>query len=192
MRIAHWVFLIAIGLAFSLGTAGGRAPGSLVEFQSVSEQMPARLLGYLARSDAGLSGVLANHANRAGPYPAVVVLHGCGGFSSHLAQIADQMGSWGYAGLAVDSIGPRGIVSRCSSMSLDQAFDSYAALRYLSRLNFVDPTGVAVLGQSMGGSAALYDNSRSFGRGSVATDAVPVTFPPAGRDLRRDPDQPDF
>jgi dienelactone hydrolase len=39
---------------------------------------------------------------------------------------------------------------------LDQAFDAYAALRYLSRLDFVDPTRIAVLGQSMGGFSALY------------------------------------
>src|SRR6516162_1694392 len=39
--------------------------------------------------------------------------------------------------------------------SLDQAFDAYAALRYLSQLDFVDPARVAVLGQSMGGLAVL-------------------------------------
>ncbi len=38
---------------------------------------------------------------------------------------------------------------------LDQAFDAYAALRYLSQLEDVDPARVAVLGQSMGGASAL-------------------------------------
>jgi dienelactone hydrolase len=65
-------------------------------------------------------------------------------------------------GLAVDSLGSRGIVNRCGGISLDQAFDAYAALRYLSQLDFVDPARVAVLGQSMGGSAALYAVDRGM------------------------------
>jgi dienelactone hydrolase len=64
--------------------------------------------------------------------------------------------------VGVDSLGPRGIASRCGGGSLDQPFDGYAARRYLSRLDFVDPTRVAVLGQSMGGSAALYAVDRDL------------------------------
>ena len=83
-------------------------------------------------------------------------------YRAHSAQIADQIGSWGYVGLAVDSLGSRGIVSRCGGSSLDQAFDAYAALRYLSQVDFVDPARVAVLGQSMGGSAAFYAVDRGM------------------------------
>ena len=163
MRNALRIFLLAIGFAASLGAAAGHA-GTLVEFPNLSEQAPAKLLGYLARPDAGLSGMLGSHSNPAAPYPAVVVLHGCGGISSHSAGIADRIGSWGYVTLAVDSLGSRGsgITSGCSGRSLDQAFDAYAALRYLSQLDFIDPARVAVLGQSMGGSAVLYAVDRDF------------------------------
>jgi len=160
-RIPRRIFLLAIGLASSLGAAASRA-GGLVEFPGVSEQAPAKLRGYLARPDTGLSALLGSDPNRAEPYPAVVVLHGCGGFSSHSAQIADKLGSWGYVGLAVDSLGSRGIASRCGSGFPNQAFDAYAALRYLSQLDFVDPARVAVVGQSMGGSAALYAVDRDL------------------------------
>jgi dienelactone hydrolase len=155
MRIASRIFLLAIGLAPLLGAASGHA-GALIEFPNLPNHAPAKLLGYLARPDTGLSGVLGSHSDRAGPYPGVVVLHGCGGVSSHSAKIADRIGSWGYVALTVDSLGPRDITSHCGGGSfLEQAFDAYAALRYLSQLEFVDPARVAVLGQSMGGAAAL-------------------------------------
>jgi dienelactone hydrolase len=64
--------------------------------------------------------------------------------------------------LAVDSLGPRGIASRCGIGSLDQVFDAYAARRYLSQLDFVDPARVAVLGNSMGGFAVLYAVDRDL------------------------------
>jgi dienelactone hydrolase len=117
----------------------------------------------LARPDVGLSALLGRNSNPAAFYPAVIVLHGCGGFSSHSAKVADQIGSWGYVALTVDSLRPRGITSRCGGgMFLDQAFDAYAALRYLSQLEFVDSTWLAVLGQSMGGSSALYAVDRDL------------------------------
>jgi dienelactone hydrolase len=91
------------------------------------------------------------------------VLHGCGGLSSHSAQIADRLGGWGYVALTVDSLGPRGIASKCGGGPFpDQAFDAYAALRYLSQLDFVDPARVAVLGQSMGGHSALFAVDRDL------------------------------
>jgi dienelactone hydrolase len=162
IRSASQKFVVAIGLALALGAANAGA-GSLVEFPNVWGQTPIKLLGYLARPDAGLSSLLGGNSERAKPYAGVLVLHGCGGFSSHSAQLADQISSWGYVALSVDSLGPRGITSRCGGGgSVEQALDAYAALRYLSQLDFVDPARVGVLGQSMGGYAALYAVDRDL------------------------------
>jgi hypothetical protein len=186
LRIAHWVFLLAIGLAPSFGAAAARA-GTLVEFPNVSERAPAKLRGYLWRPDAGLSGLLAKQSIHAEPYPAVVVLHACGGFSSHSARIADQIGSWGYVALTVDSLGSRGTTSRCGSMSLDQAFDAYAALRYLSQLDFVDPARVAVLGQSMAArrrstpSIAIWPRNISTSASAPRSPITPIAASPRPR-----------
>jgi dienelactone hydrolase len=81
----------AVLLAWSVG---GALAGTLVEFPNVSERAP-KLVGYLARPDRGLSALLGAGGLSADRYPAVVVLHGCSGISSHSAGIADRLGSWG-------------------------------------------------------------------------------------------------
>ena len=132
----------------------GAGAGTIVECPGATPQAPT-LRGYLARPDTGLSAYLAGQPAAAVRYPAVVVLHGCSGLSGHSASIADRLGSWGYVALAVDSLGPRGIPTACGGPFPDQAYDAYAALRYLARLDFVDPVRIGVLGQSMGGSSIL-------------------------------------
>ena len=168
--IATWAVLISEGsslatLALAVWLAAGPAQaGSLVEFSNVSEHAkPSQLLGYLARPDAGLSALTGGSSGNAAPYPAVVVLHGCGGISSHSTAIADRLGGWGYVALTVDTLDRRGMEHGCGSGTFqDQAFDAYAALRYLAALEAVDPARIALLGQSMGGAAALYANDRDL------------------------------
>ena len=43
-----------------------------------------------------------------GPFPAVMVLHGCDGVAWHSRDWARRVASWGYATLIVDSYTPRG------------------------------------------------------------------------------------
>ncbi|MBV9016774.1 MAG: dienelactone hydrolase family protein [Alphaproteobacteria bacterium] len=152
-----------LGIALSAWLAAGAAQGgSFVEFPNVSDHAPP-LTGYLARPDAGLSGLIAGPEKKADRYSAVVVLHGCAGISSRSIDIADRLGAWGYVALAVDSFGPRGTTNACSGgFAHHQAFDAYAALRYLGQQEFVDPARIAVLGQSMGGIAVLYGLDRDL------------------------------
>jgi dienelactone hydrolase len=157
MRLALRIFLPVVGLASFLGARTASA-GTLVEFPNLAGHMPAILSGYLARPDAGVSAELGGPSNGGAPYPAVVVLHGCNGMFGNSAVIADRLSSWGYVTLTIDSLGPRvrGIENRCGKGLPEQAFDAFAALRYLSELDFVDRARVAVLGQSEGGYQALH------------------------------------
>lgn len=117
--------------------------GQFVEFDSGAEgASQTRLVGYLARPSTR------------GPLPAVVLLHGCGGFHASMLSWADRLSVFGYVALAVDSFGPRGINSQCGGFR-EQSADSYAALRYLAKQPFVIPTHVAVMGFSMGGISVL-------------------------------------
>ena len=71
---------------------GPTLAGTLVEVPNLPGREPVHLIGYLARPGAGLSALIAATPRDAAPYPAVVVLHGCGGISSHSTAIADRLG----------------------------------------------------------------------------------------------------
>jgi dienelactone hydrolase len=97
--------LLAVALAAGICASAAQG-GTFVQFPNVSDRAPP-LVGYLARPDAGLSGLVAGPERKADRYPAVVVLHGCAGISSRSIEIADRLGAWGYVALAVDSFGGR-------------------------------------------------------------------------------------
>lgn len=117
--------------------------GEFVDIEGGTKAEPVRLIGYLARPPG------------AGPFPAVVLLHGCGGFHSSMISWADRLSRFGYAALAVDSFGPRRMDQHCGGYFPDQADDAYAALRHLGTKPFVRASQVAVMGFSMGGGSVL-------------------------------------
>jgi dienelactone hydrolase len=126
--------------------------GKFVEFDSGGRQSEqVQIIGYLARPPGS------------GPFPSVVVLHGCGGFHQDMLAWADRLSRWGYVALAVDSFGPRGIETKCGGFA-DQPVDAFRALAYLATRSFVRADQVAVLGFSLGGSSVL----AALERGSVS------------------------
>jgi dienelactone hydrolase len=97
-----------------------------------------------------------------GPFPAVIVLHGCAGlgslFDPHSARNfwPDLLISWGYAVLVVDSFTLRGVGDTCGrDTGSYRVQDAFGALLYLSEQPYVDRNRVALLGFSAGGIATL-------------------------------------
>lgn len=139
----------SIALAFVCLLAGCAAP--TIRFPSSPVAGSVMLSGYLYRPEG------------AGPFPAMVLLHTCGGLRRHVLDWGRWLKSEGYAALAVDSFSPRGTVNVCgrggSPSAREVALDAFGALDYLRSLPFVDPERIGVMGWSYGATAALQASS---------------------------------
>jgi acetyl esterase/lipase len=134
--------------------------GEFIQIESGTNADPVRVVGYMSQPPG------------AGPFPAVVLLHGCGGFHSSMISWADRLSRFGYAALAIESFGPRGFDERCVGFFLEQVADGHAALRYLTTRPFVRASHVAVMGFSQGGGSVL----AAMEKGPRGT-ALPIEIP---------------
>ncbi|MBI3709992.1 MAG: dienelactone hydrolase family protein [Proteobacteria bacterium] len=105
----------------------------------------------------------------AGPFPAVVLLHGCGGLFDRSGRLTSRHQDWtsrfhdsGYVVLLVDSFTPRGVADICtrrdrSGLTTDvRAYDAAGALAYLQSRPDVRGDRVGLMGWSHGGGTVLY------------------------------------
>jgi dienelactone hydrolase len=101
-----------------------------------------------------------------GPFPAVVLLHGAGGFKDSKPRTeswSNRLVSWGYVTLAIDSF-PEGRFSATSALKSGmmtatlshRCGDAHDAKSYLAQLPFVYPAQIAVIGWSHGGWTILW------------------------------------
>jgi dienelactone hydrolase len=106
---------------------------------------------------APLRGLLVRPKGE-GPFPTVILLHGCNGIQPFQEQWTEDLAALGYIALLVDSHGPSGIGDDCPNWrptANRRSFDAYGALRYLRDLPDVDAARVGVLGWDAGGRAAM-------------------------------------
>lgn len=104
-----------------------------------------------------------------GPFPAVVMLHGCGGMftssgypTASYRYWAELMAENGYVALLPDSLNPRGHRSICEQQkrsileSRERVEDAYAARQWLASQSYVAANRIGLMGWSNGGSGTLY------------------------------------
>jgi dienelactone hydrolase len=127
----------------------------------------------------------------AGPHPAVVMVHGCGGAYGRDGQLNARHQMWGeylaaqgYVALMLDSFSARGYRQICttkfSERSLkeaDRVGDAYAALAYLRQLPQVNPARVALLGWSHGGGVTLSAIGHAPAAGQAGFNAAVSFYP---------------
>jgi dienelactone hydrolase len=141
-----------------------------------------------------LSGDLQFPAG-AGPFPAVVLMHGCGGIiHRHMHPWTEALRSRGYATFVVDSFRGRGLGEVCTTGALrstQRIPDAYGALRILATHPRIARDRIALIGFSHGGLTALsagttWARERYVRAGESPFRAV-VSFYPAcnGRSTQR-------
>ena len=105
-----------------------------------------------------LSGELVFPAGH-GPFPVVVLAHGCAGTGHSDKAWAPLLREWGYASFIVDSFRPRGFTSICEDLPrlrpLQRLPDVYGALSVLSTHPKIDAHRIALMGASHGGLLTL-------------------------------------
>lgn len=96
----------------------------------------------------------------AGPFPVLIMLHGCGGPRPFLDEMAEVAVRSGAAVINVDSYAPRGIsriaaiATVCTGARLhgrERAGDLFAALEWARRQDWADRERIAAIGWSHGG-----------------------------------------
>lgn len=84
-----------------------------------------------------------------GPFPAVIMMHGCAGDTPYQDAWENRFVEWGYVVLRVDSLTPRKKQTFCdmpAPTTKPRAQDAYDAKSYLMELPFVDKQKIGLIG----------------------------------------------
>jgi dienelactone hydrolase len=151
------LYVASLVLATTLAVVTSLRASESVNFLSALHQPGAavQLSGYLYRPDGP------------GPFPAVVMLHGCSGLMTRSGKIRSNARFWaehlrdhGYVALLVDSFTSRDIDEVCTgrhSLSVvhDRADDARGALQFVRQRTDVQADRVGLIGWSNGAGAVL-------------------------------------
>ena len=119
-----------------------------------------------------------------GPFPTLILLHGCGGIGANIAGWARWLSWEGYAALVLDSFGGRGLRRICGDSSVltggARSNDLYVAARYLASLPAVDASRLGAIGWSHGGWTVLRSASIEDLYPDVSLRALVTFYPYCG------------
>jgi len=127
----------------------GGCAGAPIAFPNATPGAPLDVPGWEYRPNGG-----------PGPFPAVVLFHGCHGVSASNHEWARWFREQGYVALVVDSWRARGIGDGCDARtpdvpSTERFDDAVGALRFLQAKRYVDRNGIGAIGWSNGGVFAI-------------------------------------
>lgn len=166
---------IPASLVVGLGLALAGCVGPLTSQQHqvlVTLPSPATLTGelYLPRGT--------------GPFPTLILLHGCGGVGANIVGWAEWLQWEGYAALVLDSFGGRGLQRVCGDGSVfsgsARSSDVFAAAKHLATLPAVDRDRVGAIGWSHGGWTVLWSASYEDRYPDVRLRGLVAFYPACG------------
>jgi dienelactone hydrolase len=158
--------LLLVPLIVLVSGAARRAEA--VTFESLTNP-PVELTALLYRPDG------------AGPFGAMVLLHGCSGIIRTEYGWATEFQKMGYAALIVDSFRPRGHAEICTDFRRvsrrERVLDAYGALRWLRAQPFIDARRIGVAGWSNGGFTVLQVMDQARERPADGFRAAVAVYP---------------
>ncbi len=143
-----------------LTAAPGAADAGVISFHSAgSLERGAGRRGFAQTGTAAtISGEL-HFPEGKGPFPAIVLAHGCNGNRNVEPAWGRLLRQWGYATFNIDSFSGRGLAEVCTQrlalIPLQRVPDAYGALRLLAAHPKIDPQCIALMGFSHGGALAM-------------------------------------
>lgn len=107
-----------------------------------------------------------------GPFPAIILMHGCGGRGQPQQTWAVRLNGWGYGALILDSFAPRDVFGGgvCPSdrqhlvTPQDRAGDVLSAAVWLRARSDIDGGRIGVIGFSHGGATAAWVTQSRYQR----------------------------
>ncbi len=137
-------FILTAFLLFSTVLANAQ---TTVTIRSLAANKPANLNGYIYSPEG------------TGPFPAVVLAHGCGGISEREKNWANFLKARGYLALVLDSFTTRSISEVCTApprlTPADRAGDAFGALMFLQSQTNVIKSRIGMMGFSHGAMTVL-------------------------------------
>jgi dienelactone hydrolase len=134
-------------------------PAEVVRFRTAGTLVPSADRARLEPGEAlTLSGRLRLPSG-SGPFPAIVLAHGCAGVTLTEVGWEESLHDWGYATFVLDSFEGRGLSEVCTQpwnlSAYERIPDAYGALRALLNDERIDPTRIVLMGFSHGGILAI-------------------------------------
>jgi dienelactone hydrolase len=115
-----------------------------------------------------------------GPFPAVLLVPGCGGITPARVKAADELVSRGYAVAFVDYQSARGLQTACRGEASpeDVARDIHAVATHMRSQSHVRPGALGVVGWSLGGAGVLANLAASAPEQPSPFQAAAAFYPP--------------
>lgn len=183
-------------LLFSASDTFAQAPSPLLSAASQAKDLefPAEASGISLSTTPRMA---LYKPEGAGPFPALVLHHQCGGLGEggkpnvSMLDWAQEAIGRGYVALVVDSLGPRGVKTVCMGSQGGVHFvrgvrDALQAAEHLRKFEFVDKKRIALAGYSWGAMVGVLASSKRYGTALAPGErfAAVVSFYPGCFTLR--------